>query len=577
MAKVVTQKPQVTQKPTGSKKPRGKKPKLTDTIPDTPMTEEERVLLDEVEQEIKEEVQVIKVKKDVKDLSAKIIKYCEVQSGITLHPYQKEFGECIVWSLITNQGEEITALFSRQSGKTETVAVILGGCMVILPKLANEMPGLYEIDMFKDGLMVGLFAPSNEQSFTAFSRIRERIRSKNAQMIMNDVEIDTYLENDGKGNPMMLSNGSFVRMQTAAKQANIESKSYHIVLIDEAQDVDNTKVKKSIHPMLAAYNGTIIKIGTSNTKRSDFYDAIRRNIRNEQKHGAVKTHFQFDYKTVAKYNAKYKTFVTKEIDRLGYDSDEFRMAYRLHFILERGMFITQDELEEKVFDYTLKHSETELMYDCAVGIDVAKGGDSTVVTVLRIDYENMTVDENTGIEYPMKELVNWLEFNGENHEEQFHQITSWLNQFKVTSIFIDSTGMGDPVADRFEAYYSGQAHVEGYKFTRPSKSVMWKTLYAEITGARVKVPAHARSQRLRAWKKFQSQMLDLEKDYVGQYMVCAHPQEKGAHDDFCDSLALAVLAAQSDNMPEVEASDNHLYPTRNNADRRLFGNWGGRR
>lgn len=832
--------------------------------------------------------------------------------------------------------------------KTETVAVILGGCMVILPTLAKTMPDLYEIGMYKDGLMVGLFAPSNEQSFTAFSRIRERIRSKNAQMIMNDVEIDTYLENDGRGNPMMLSNGSFVRMQTAAKQANIESKSYHVVLIDEAQDCDNTKVKKcltgdtrvlladgsykrldeivkdkndkvirfkdkfkhlvedtplefydngvqevfklrlnngeeikatanhqfygfrrgwkkprwltvseimeyqktenkirlavpdklpypkelgdikdydkglivghflgdgcltgdtplfigeegqvnrlyksikavfgpsmkmsvrkihengmyevgyytdgnkkgsnpltsyfkelgiwglkgeekhlpnhtsysvafyegfveglietdgciesyttkpvisfaniserlvnelrdillkfgihstkfskdngeingyksktlhllhiksvldiqrfydsfilfikqpmlrmametiegkesknksqfypstlrfyqvtdienvgeeqtyclkmeernfiannivssnSIHPMLAAYNGTIIKIGTSNTKRSDFYDAIRRNIRNEQRHGARKTHFQFDYKVVSKYNPKYKTFVEKEIKRLGYDSDEFRMAYRLHFILERGMFITQDELEEKVYDPKLKHTDSEMEYDCVVGIDVAKGGDSTVVTVLRVDYDNMVVNEDTGEEYPTKELVNWLEFNGENHEAQFHQITDWLSQFRVSCIYIDSTGMGDPVADRFKAYYSGQAQVEGYKFTRPSKSVMWKFLYQEINAGRLKVPAHPRTQRLRAWKKFNSQMLDLEKDYVGQYMVCQHPNEKGAHDDFCDSLGLACLASQAEALPEVQVSDNFLYPTRNDVDRRLFGNW----
>lgn len=544
-----------------------------DLIKDTPLTDEEINQLDELEEELKQDIKVVNVQADLEDIIQKIIKYCEVQSGITLHPYQKEFAHAIVWSLITNAGEEITALFSRQSGKTETVAVILGGCMVILPTLAKAMPDLYEIGMFKDGLMVGLFAPSNEQSFTAFSRIRERIRSKNAQMIMNDVEIDVFVENDGKGNPMMLSNGSFVRMQTAAKQANIESKSYHVVLIDEAQDCDNTKVKKSIHPMLAAYNGTIIKIGTSNTKRSDFYDAIRRNIRNQQKHGARKTHFQFDYKVVSKYNPKYKTFTDKEINRLGYDSDEFRMAYRLHFILERGMFITQDELEEKVYDDKLKHTDSELDYDCVVGIDVAKGGDGTVVTVLRVDYDNMVTNEDTGEEYPVKELVNWIEFNGEDHEVQFHQITDWLSQFKVTCIYIDSTGMGDPVADRFLHYYMGQATVEGYKFTRPSKSVMWKFLYQEINAGRLKVPSHPRTQRLRAWKKFNSQMLDLEKDYVGQYMVCQHPNEKGAHDDFCDSIGLACLASQADSLPEIQAEDNFIYQTRNDADSRLFGRW----
>jgi hypothetical protein len=549
-------------------------------INNEPLTQQEIDNLDKLEEEIINEVQAPNVKAQalsLKTLCEKVMAYSEAQAGITLHPYQKEFGERIVESLVTNSGEELTALFSRQSGKTETCAVILSGCMVLLPTLAEQMPGLYEIDMFKGGLWVGIFAPSGEQAFTAFSRLRERMRSKNAKMIMNDPEIDVYVENDGKGNPMMLTNGSFVRMQSAAKQAQIESKSYHLVLLDEAQDADNTKVKKSIHPMLAAYNGTIIKIGTSNTKKSDFYDAIRRNIRDEQKHGAKRNHFQFDYKVVQKYNKKYKTFIEKEIKRLGYDSDEFRMAYRLHFILERGMFITQEDLEEKVFDEKLKHKETEWDLPCVAGIDVAKGGDSTVVTVLSVDYDNAIENPDTGELFPMLTLVNWLEFAGEDHEVQYHQIMDYFKNFRITNVYIDSTGMGDPVADRFKYALSGQADVEGYKFTRPNKSVMWKALWQEISGERVKVPSHARTQRLRAWKKFRSQMLDLEKDYVGQYMVCQHPDEKGAHDDFCDSMALAVLASKSEAMPEVDVTDNVLYPTRSDADRRLFGNWNGRR
>src|SRR5690606_28713451 len=110
---------------------------------------------------------------------------------------------------------------------------------------------------------------------------------------------------------------------------------------------------------------------------------------------------------------------------------------------------------------------------------------------------------------------------------------------------MDSTGPGDPISDRFSYYFSGHVYVEGYSFTRPSKSTMWKILNQEIKGGRVKVPAHSRTQRLRSWKRFRSQMLDLEKDYVGQYMVCQHPDVKGAHDDYCDSLALAVLASMS--------------------------------
>ena len=131
-----------------------KKADKEDLIKDTPLTSNEIDQLDKLEDEIKQEVSAVNVQADLNGIIDKIIKYCEVQSGINLHPYQKDFAEALVWSLITNAGEEITALFSRQSGKTETVAVILGGCMVILPTLAKAMPDMYEIGMFKDGLMV---------------------------------------------------------------------------------------------------------------------------------------------------------------------------------------------------------------------------------------------------------------------------------------------------------------------------------------------------------------------------------------------------------------------------------------
>jgi hypothetical protein len=509
----------------------------------------------------------------LKDLVDKILLYCETQADTKLHEYQQVFGWRIIECLVTNSGDELTALFSRQSGKTETLGVVIPGCMVLLPILAKMLPDMYALSMYAKGFWVGIFAPSNEQAYTAFTRVREKIRNNNAKMVMNDPEIDTDFENE-KGNPMVLTNGSLCRMQSAAKQSQIESKSYHMVLIDECQDVDNTKIKKSIHPMLAAYNGLIIKIGTSNTKKSDFYDAIRRNIRQEQHYGAKQNHFQYDYKTVQKYNPKYKAYIEKEIERLGYDSDEFRMAYRLHFILERGMFMTQEEFEETFLSPSLKHKTEEMMLPCAVGIDVAKSSDSTVVTVLAVDWSNMYKNEQTGEEIPHKYILNWLELQGEGHEEQFWQIVDFLKNYNVQTIFVDSTGMGDPVADRFAAYYSGQAHVEGYQFTRPSKSVMWKSLYQEITGGRLKAPGHPRAQRLRPWMKFRSQMLDLEKDYIGQFMVCQHPDIKGAHDDFCDSLGLANLAAMSNYMPEVREEHNPFYPTsRASTEERLFGRW----
>lgn len=435
------------------------------------------------------------------------------------------------------------------------MATVLAGLMVILPILAKLMPENEELQQYKDGVWVGIFAPSKEQAHTAFSRLKQRLTSKHAKMVLSDPEIAVDFESE-RGNPIILSNGSFCRMQTAAKQSQIESKTYHIIWVDETQDVDDMKLHKSIHPMGASTNATLIKIGTPNTKKSSFYDSIRRNIRQQQEHGARQNHFQADYKEVQKYNPRYKKYIEKEIERLGYDSDEFRMAYRLHFILERGMFVTEDVLKE-CYNPKLQLKESSGK-PCAVGLDVAKSEDSTVVTVLELDWDNAYTNEQTGQVIPHKRLIAWLELRGEDHEIQFYEILDFLKNYNVQTMYIDSTGKGDAVADRF-IYALPDVTVIPYEFSRPSKSVMWKALHRELLGKRIEIPYHSRTRRLRTFKRFESQMLDLEKDYVGQYMVCQHPKVKGARDDFCDSLALANLAAESEFMPEIEEQENPFY------------------
>lgn len=48
------------------------------------------------------------------DLVNKIFAFCEAYSGVEFFPYQAQFGKRIIRSILENDGEEITALFSRQ-------------------------------------------------------------------------------------------------------------------------------------------------------------------------------------------------------------------------------------------------------------------------------------------------------------------------------------------------------------------------------------------------------------------------------------------------------------------------------
>ena len=121
-----------------------------------------------------------------------IFNFCELYSGRTLFPYQEQFSKRVIRSILENDGAEITALFARQSGKSETISVTVGGLMIILPTLANlpMFAGDKRLEQFKDGLWVGIFAPSQRQAQITYGRIKSRLQSPTAFEVLNDPEFN---------------------------------------------------------------------------------------------------------------------------------------------------------------------------------------------------------------------------------------------------------------------------------------------------------------------------------------------------------------------------------------------------
>ena len=507
------------------------------------------------------EVEPLGIPFEPEDMIPKVVEFSEKMAGIEFFPYQREYAEGIVRSLVYNDGEEITALFARQSGKTETNAVIADGCMVILPLLAKLFPDFEPLQIYRNGFRVGVFAPSNRQAQTTYGRMDTRIRSKNAKMILNSDEIDVELEDYTR--VVALDNGSIALSMSANKNAKIESETLHFIIIEEAQDVDTMVVKKSIHPMGASTNATIIKVGTANAQRSDFLEAIERNRRRNLKHDRT-YHFEYDYKEVQKYNERYKKFIKQEMRRLGKNSDEFRMAYGCEFILERGMFITEDKFNELCnIEPNLKLVHERKNGTQVAGIDLAKSSDSTVITIVEIDYDNPIEDEMEGIKRYRKRILDWKELRGDDYDSQFYQIVNFLKKFSISSVYLDGTGGGEIMGDRLKRFFDRDVSVTSYTFSTKSKSNLYKYLNQEINSNRVMIPSGSRVERYKKWKKFKQQMLDLQKNWRGQHMVVSHPDKKDAHDDYPDSLALAVMASQDESMPEIIEEDYNPFFSNN--------------
>jgi len=491
-------------------------------------------------------------KEFVKVLVEKIMDFMKVLVGHELHPYQQPLARRLIESVIINDGEEITALASRQSGKSETIANTVATLMVILPRLAKMYPEL--LGKFGDGIMVGMFAPVQSQVETLYGRTVSRLTSEAALDVLGDPEIDDMVsKTPGVVRNIRLKNsGSSLMMMTANPRAKIESKSFHLIIIDECQEADDFVVAKSISPMGAYYNATMVKTGTPTTHKNNFYKAIQFNKRRQTSRNAKQNHFQWDWKDVAKVNPNYEKFIKKEMLRISEDSDEFQLSYNCKWLLERGMFVTSSIMDD-LGDTSQELVKSWHRSPVVVGIDPARKMDSTVVTVVWVDW-----DRPDEFGYYDHRVLNWLEIQGDDWEEQYFQIVNFLGNYDVLAIGVDSNGVGDAVAGRLKILMP-RAEVVPITSSPTEQSKRWKHLQALIQRQMVSWPAHAKTRRLRLWKKFYQQMTDAEVQYKGPNFMVSAPDEAHAHDDFVDSLSIACSMTQDMVMPTVEVSASPFF------------------
>ena len=513
------------------------------------------------------------------ELVNRIFNFCELYSGRTMFPYQEQFSKRVIRSALLNDGAEITALFSRQSGKSETIAITVGGMMIILPVLAN-MPMFADdprLSMFKDGLWVGIFAPSQRQAQITYGRLKARLQCKTAIAVLEDPEFNLQF-NTSNGQTVALTNGSFATAISASDGSNIEGESFKLIICEECQDISNFKIRKSIHPMGAAYNASIIKIGTATTFKGDFYEAIQRNKREmETRTSHIRNHFEYDYTVASKYNPKYAKYVEGEKRRLGENSDEFRMSYMLEWIIERGMFIDVVKFEENNGETSLERVISDRQATHVAGIDIGGKNDSTVVTMCEVNW-NMPVIMETRVEEETGEEVTYMAYNTyvkdwlcisnePDYEEQYPLIVDYLSMFWVVRVVCDATREAS-ISHRLRANL--KCEVIPYIFTTKSKSELYKHLEKEISAGRARVCAGDKTRATKEYNDFLQQLGDLQKGYSGTNLVVSHPDERGAHDDYPDSWALAVWGCSFAGEVNNTETNRNKFTERTNNEKRYY-------
>lgn len=457
--------------------------------------------------------------------------HLKIQHDIDLYPYQEVISDRILAAIIHNlnitknatpeeveklEQQELAFEISRQGGKTfavgHTVEIIMG----------------FLSEFYKRPIRIGIFAPQVDQAKISYNIARDALRPIK-DMTETTEELKAKVREEENMRKLVLLNGSSCIVAPISTSSKIEGLTLDLIIIDEAQLADDNIVKHSIWPMGKTTNAPRVYIGKAGTSICHF-----------QKMSATGKTYKAYFDKVSEQRRQlyeqtgnvqhliYIKSVQEDITQYGEDSDEIQREYFGKWQIGTGQFTTMEALEKLEEDRSPVNSEAHC--ECFVGIDTAKHPDSTVVTVLRWNKK-----------LGKKELVNWLELRGENYKNQYEIIMEFLKWYNVVALAIDSTGQGQFMPDwikedsEWADEHSGLYEI---KFSSQSKDAMYRNLKVVIQDLLTTLPKLGTTKG----KRFTEQMVNLQQEYVGQYLKVNHPDDDKAHDDYCDSWALAEWA-----------------------------------
>lgn len=445
---------------------------------------------------------------------------------------QKKVSNVIIRKVLNNEGGSIYVEFSRQQGKTTIISLTCEFLMVFYFQIARKFD-LPHTKFFN----IGIFAPQKEQAKTDFDKIK---------MFLDDIKDKGYdfTFNEFNGNTVTFKSEHYPERKifcfSASPTSKTESKTLNLIILEEAQLLLDEKIDNTISPMGAHTRAVKIFIGTAGYKKCRYHTGITKekpeNVIISDYKTAIKERKELFEKTGNPIFLNYEKHIMEEMATLGEDSDAFRTQYALEWVLERGQFITYQQLlnlinPNKDFELEGHWGQGETLF---VGIDWGKAHDSTVVTIIRGNGE----------------IVDWLELKGDEYNKQYEKIKNFLAPkytAAIKKIYCDATGNQDMGVDQLRSMFKKFGiPVIGVKFTAQSKDEMYKNLYdlmvpkmiddRIIEEAIIVIPKKDSKEK----DRFLIQFSDLQKDYNNNMWKCEAPEGTNFFDDFPDSMALAV-------------------------------------
>jgi hypothetical protein len=350
--------------------------------------------------------------------------------------------------------------------------------------------------------------------------------------------------------------GPRVFLLSAGPESNIVGATASILLeIDEAQDVAIDKYDRDLRPMASTTNATTVLYGTAWSDDTLLAVERAKNLEYEERTG-IKRHFEYDWRTLAAINPKYKKFVESEIARLGEEHITIRTQYRLLPISGAGFLLSG--LQRHLLRGSHRwESEPDSDYVYVAALDAGgeerpKPGeetkpsgkrDSTVVTIGRVSYNELDL--------PKIEIVHQQWWEGMKWADQYAATAALMQHWNIRKLVVDATGLGEALASLLIDRFTDE-RITAFKFSRPTKSRLTYQFLSMVNSSRLKLysPEDAPPAVFEeCWK----QMRLARYRVPGEGLITMYCDADESHDDFLISVALCTEAVKELSAPVQEA------------------------
>jgi len=467
---------------------------------------------------------------DIQWYARKVLKY-------RLYPYQAEIINAILDSVFGDKGLTFSVMLARQMGKNEISAVLEAYLLTCVPEdhsIVKAAP---------------TYKPQIVNSRLRLISILEKNPAMKERMWTSQGYIIGAKSLDSKPNGANKKAGPRVMFLSASPDAHIMGATASLLLeVDEAQDVSIEKFNRDLRPMCSTTNATTVLYGTAWSEDTLLAQMKVTNQELERRDG-IRRHFEYDWRTLAKISPYYKTFVEREIQRLGEEHLTIRTQYCLRPISGESFLLKEEQryLLRGKHDWLDGPREGDYGY-YIMGMDVGgedwqkrgKGQpyrkrDSTVLTIARV--------VTNELDLRCLEIVHQVQWTGKPYIEQYNECVALCELWEIRRLVIDKTGLGEGLAGLLSAKL-GDDKVLPFHFTRQSKSKLAYELLAMVKSGRLKMYKEESAPddiNIEAWKQLKVARYRVP----GENLIEMYVAPEEGHDDFLTSIALCCEAVRT--------------------------------